>query len=161
MGRNRRMRANAAIYSGRDGLPAVGHHLPAWRPCVLVILETVVASSLAPAPVRSTITLLLKRRYASIYSLVHVLAFYLDPFFLGCRDASPVPSIKPFIESDASECAKSTRKLLCQAPPAAQAVCMAQLTQVVMGTVPYLSSTGAHSDCGMVDAVELSLPYVW
>jgi hAT family C-terminal dimerisation region len=28
-------------------------------------------------------------------------------------------------------------------------------------TVPYLSSTGAHSDWGMVDAATLSLPHVW
>jgi hypothetical protein len=47
-------------------------------------LETVLASSLAPAPVRSTITSFLKRRYASIYAPVHVLAFYLEPFILGC-----------------------------------------------------------------------------
>jgi hypothetical protein len=69
-------------------------------------LETVVASSLDPALVQSTITLLLKKRYESIYSPVYVLAFYLDPFVLGCRDASRVLSIKPFIEIDASECGK-------------------------------------------------------
>jgi hAT family C-terminal dimerisation region len=38
---------------------------------------------------------------------------------------------------------------------------MAQVTHVVMGTVPYLSSTGAHSDCGVVDTAALSLPHVW
>jgi hypothetical protein len=38
---------------------------------------------------------------------------------------------------------------------------MAQVTHAVMGTVPYLSSTGAHSDCGMVDTATLSLPHVW
>jgi hypothetical protein len=81
-------------------------------------LETVMASSLATAPVPSTITSFVTKRYASIYSSVHVLSFYLNPFFLGCRDASRVSSIKPFVESDASECAKSTRRFLRQAPPA-------------------------------------------
>jgi hAT family C-terminal dimerisation region len=38
---------------------------------------------------------------------------------------------------------------------------MAQVTNVVMGTVPYLSSTGIHSDWGMVDTATLSLPHVW
>jgi hypothetical protein len=38
---------------------------------------------------------------------------------------------------------------------------MSQVTHVVMGTVPYLSSTGAHSDWGMVDTATLSLPHVW
>jgi hypothetical protein len=89
-----------------------------------------------------------------------VLAFYLDPSFLGCREASQISSIKTFVESDASECAKSTRKLLRHAPPAKQAACMVQVMHVVMGTVPYLSSTGAHSDWGMVDTVTLSLPHV-
>jgi hypothetical protein len=80
-----------------------------------------VASSLVPAPVRSTIRLFLKKRHARIYSPVRVLPFYLDPFFVGCRDATRVSSIKPFIESDASECAKCTRNLLRHAPPATQA----------------------------------------
>jgi hypothetical protein len=38
---------------------------------------------------------------------------------------------------------------------------MAQVKHVVMGTVPYLSSTGAHSDWGMVGTATLSLPNVW
>jgi hypothetical protein len=38
---------------------------------------------------------------------------------------------------------------------------MAQVTHVVMGSVPYPSSTGAHSDSGMVDTVTVSLPHVW
>jgi hypothetical protein len=33
--------------------------------------------------------------------------------------------------------------------------------RVVTGTVPYLSSTGANFDCGMVDTATLSLPHVW
>jgi hypothetical protein len=90
-----------------------------------------------------------------------VLAFYLDPFFLGCRDASRISSIKPFVESDASECAKSTRRLLRHAPPATQAAYMAQVTHVVMSTVPYISSTGANSDWCLVDTATLSLPHVW
>jgi hypothetical protein len=89
------------------------------------------------------------------------LHFYLDPFFLGCRETSRVSSIKPFIESDAAECGKCTRRLLRHAPPATQAACMAQETHVVMGTVPYLYSLGAHSDCGMVDTATLRLPHVW
>jgi hypothetical protein len=60
-------------------------------------LETVGASFLAPTPVRSTITSFLKKLNASIYSPAHVLAFYLEPFFLGCRDASRISSIKPFV----------------------------------------------------------------
>jgi hypothetical protein len=123
--------------------------------------ETVVASSSVPAPVRSTITSFLKKHYASIYSPVHVLAFFLDPFSLGCRDASRISFMKPFAESDASKCAKSTRRLLRHAPPTAQAACMAQVTHVVMGTVLSLSSTGAHSDWGMVDTATLSFPHVW
>jgi hypothetical protein len=138
-----------------DTTPLSGVHVS------FLYLETVVASSLAPAPVRSTIISFLEKHYASIYSLVHVLEFYLDPFFLGCRDASRISSIKPFVESDASECAKSTRRLLRHAPSATQSACMAQVTHVVMGTVPYLSSTGAHSDWGMVDTATLSLPHVW
>jgi hypothetical protein len=43
-------------------------------------LEAVVASALAPAPVRSTSTLFLKKRCASIYLLVHVLEFLSGPF---------------------------------------------------------------------------------
>jgi hypothetical protein len=38
---------------------------------------------------------------------------------------------------------------------------MVQVTHVVVGTVPYLSNTGAHSDCGIVDTATLSLPHVW
>jgi hypothetical protein len=84
--------------SGRDGLPAVGHHYPlSGFHTSFLYLETVVVSSLAPAPVRSTIKSFLKKRYASIYSPVHVLAFYLDPLFLGCRDASRVSCIKPSV----------------------------------------------------------------
>jgi hypothetical protein len=89
------MGANAVIYSGCDGLLAVGHHPLSGVHASFLYLETAVASSLAPSPVRSTIILFLKKRYASIYSPVHVLAFYLDPFVLGCRDASQVSSIKP------------------------------------------------------------------
>jgi hypothetical protein len=37
MGRNRRMGANAVIYSGCDELPAVEPHPPVWRPWVLLI----------------------------------------------------------------------------------------------------------------------------
>jgi hypothetical protein len=141
-------------YLQADITPLSGVHVPFSN------LETVVALSLAPAPVRSTITSFLKR-YTSIYSPVHVLAFYLNPFFLGCLDASRISSIKPFVESDASECAKSTRRLLRHAPPATQAACVAQVSHVVMGTVSYLLSTGAKSDWGIVDMATLSLPHVW
>jgi hypothetical protein len=117
-------------YRQSDSTPLSGVHAS------FLYLETVVASSLAPAPVRSTITSFLKKFYASIYSPVHVLAFYLDSFFLGCRDASRISFLKPFVESHASECAKSTRRLLRHAQPATQAACMAQVTHVVMGTLP-------------------------
>jgi hypothetical protein len=79
----------------------------------------------------------------------------------SCRDASRVSSIKPFFESDAPECGKCTRRLLRHAPPATQAPCVAQVMRVVTGTVPYLFSTSAHSDCGMVDTATFRLPNVW
>jgi hypothetical protein len=47
------------------------------------------------------------------------------------------------------------------APPATQAACMAQVTHVIMDTVPYLSSTGVHSDWSRVYTATLSLPHVW
>jgi hypothetical protein len=159
MGRNCRMGVNA-IYSGRDGLPAAGHHPPPiWRPCVFIIPRN--CRGVAFGPRAGSVDYFIKKRYASIRSPVHVLAFYLDLSFFGCRDASRTSSIKPFVESDASECARSTRRLLRHAPPAKQAACIAQMTHVVMGTVPYLSSTGAYSDWGTVDTVTLSLPHVW
>jgi hypothetical protein len=57
-------------YLQSDTTPLSGDHAS------FLYFETVVASSLATAPVRSTITSFLKKRYASIYSPVHVLAFY-------------------------------------------------------------------------------------
>jgi hypothetical protein len=75
-------------YLQSDTTPMSGVHVS------FLYLETVVASSLAPAPIRSTITSFSKKRYANIYSPVHVLEFYLDPVFLGsCRDSSQISSI--------------------------------------------------------------------
>jgi hypothetical protein len=98
--------AVVADYLQSDNTPLSGVHVP------FLYLETVVASSLAPAPDRSTITSFLKRRYASVYSVASI-----DPELLenlsdmekvdadsvdDCTDESVMEFLESTQERDAS-----------------------------------------------------------
>jgi hypothetical protein len=54
----------------------------------------------------------LKMRYATIYSAVHVLSFYLNPAFVNIRQDSRMSGIKPYTTSDALECIAAAKVVL-------------------------------------------------
>jgi hypothetical protein len=99
----------------------------------------------------------LKMRYATIYSAVHILAFYLDPALVKVRQASRMSDIKPYSTSDASACIAAGKALLNhgQASQANRAAVEDQIVSVCTSAAPYLSPLA------IADNASFRLPHVW
>jgi hAT family C-terminal dimerisation region len=99
----------------------------------------------------------LKMRYATIYSAVHFLAFYLDPAFVKIRQASRMSGIKPYTTSDALACIAAAKALLNhgQASVANRTSVEDQIVSICTSAAPYLSPLA------IADNASFNLPHVW
>jgi hypothetical protein len=99
----------------------------------------------------------LKMRYATIYSAVHILAFYLDPAFVNLRQVSRMSGIKPYTPSDALACIAAAKALLNhgQAIEANRTSVEDQIVSVCTSPAPYLSPLAN------ADNASFRLPHVW
>jgi hypothetical protein len=96
-------------------------------------------------------------RYATIYSAVHILAFYLDPALVKIRQASRMSGIKPYPTSDALACISAGKALLNrgQASEADRVAVEDQIVSVCTSAAPYLLPIV------IADSASFRLTHVW
>jgi hypothetical protein len=99
----------------------------------------------------------LKMRYATIYSAVLVLAFYLYPAFVNIRQDSRMSGIKPYTTSDALECIAAAKAVLNhgQESEANRTSFEDQIVSICTSADPYLSPIA------IADNASFRLPHVW
>jgi Protein of unknown function (DUF 659)/hAT family C-terminal dimerisation region len=144
--------AAVTMYLEADTTPLSGVHLS------FLYLERVFKdASGVDAATKTRILAYLKMRYATIYSAVHILAFYLDPALVKVRQASRMSVVKPYTTSDASVCIAAGKALLNHGQ-ASEAHCAAvedQIVSVCTSAAPYLSPLA------VADNASFRLPHVW
>ena len=135
------LRNIAAItdYLQADTTPLSGVH------AAFLCLEASLVPSSVSGSMRAEILGFIKARYATIFSHVHILAFYLDPLFMPYKEVSRASAVKPFEGTDGAACLDATKRLLRAAPAAEQAVITTQVTQTILGNYPFFQ-TGATSE---------------
>lgn len=117
--------------------------------------EAALLPASGPDGARAAILSFIKARYATIYSEVDILTFYLNPLFVPYREASRASRVKPCNSTDAGECLKATKRLLRTATEAERERVVAQVTQAILGSYPFLPRSSLQESAG------LALPHVW
>jgi len=136
-------------YSQADTTPLSGVHAP------FLCLDASLVPSNVPGTMRDEILGFIKARYATIFSHVHILAFYLVPLFMSYKEVSRASAVKPLDGTDGAACLHATKRLLRAAPAAEQGAVSTQVTQTLLGSYPFLQS-GATSKVSKVVP-----PHVW